>query len=349
MANVLHRISKVYLLSQNTPDFPVSDWVVNPDLSAVAGYASKYWTIAGDTVSLMTPAQRQAVDDQEFTDAAIGEQTSDQIFGDGSDGDIVISANTNLNRDIYPNILTVQAGVALRTNGYRVIARRAILNYGMIVCRGTNAQNQNGGTGGPSGTLGGGGDGATGILNAGVAALNLNTNAAPGYGGAGGDGGSSSGGLIAGGTGGSVFINGSARVRPRRIEAAINGFDFDLAVAGILARYQGGAGGGSGAGLAGLLGAGGGGGGGIVTLCAPRIYLDAGGAISVAGGQGADALGLNGGGGGGGGAGLIFLIRRVQRLRGTVIVSGGNGGNGNGTGTNGQKGGDGKLIVFDVQ
>ena len=62
MANVLHRTTKQYLTSVNTPDFPVLDWILNPDLSAVTGFASKYWSISGDTVTLMGQAERDAVD-----------------------------------------------------------------------------------------------------------------------------------------------------------------------------------------------------------------------------------------------------------------------------------------------
>lgn len=62
MANVLHRTTKLYRTSVNTPDFPVSDWIHDPDLSAVIGFDSKYWVITGDAVSLMSQAERDAVD-----------------------------------------------------------------------------------------------------------------------------------------------------------------------------------------------------------------------------------------------------------------------------------------------
>ena len=62
MANVLHRTTKRYLRSVNTPDYPVVDWIINPDLSAVVGFDARYWEISGDTVSLMDQAARDAVD-----------------------------------------------------------------------------------------------------------------------------------------------------------------------------------------------------------------------------------------------------------------------------------------------
>ena len=62
MAAVLHRVTKQYLPSANTPDFPSQDWIINPNLSAVIGFDSRYWKINGDTVSLMTQGERDAVD-----------------------------------------------------------------------------------------------------------------------------------------------------------------------------------------------------------------------------------------------------------------------------------------------
>lgn len=62
MASVLNRTTKEYRDSVNTPDFPALDWIINPDLSAVRGFDSRYWIITGDAVSLMSPAERADVD-----------------------------------------------------------------------------------------------------------------------------------------------------------------------------------------------------------------------------------------------------------------------------------------------
>ena len=62
MATVLNRTTKQLILSANTPEYPVIDWIVNPDLSAVTGQPTKYWSISGDTVSLLNQAGRDAVD-----------------------------------------------------------------------------------------------------------------------------------------------------------------------------------------------------------------------------------------------------------------------------------------------
>jgi len=60
-ANVLHRTTKRYLRSVNTPDFPVAEWIINPDLSAVQGLHPRYWKIVGDTVTPMPQAERDVV------------------------------------------------------------------------------------------------------------------------------------------------------------------------------------------------------------------------------------------------------------------------------------------------
>lgn len=69
MANVLNRTTKQYITSANTVEYPVQDWIIEPDLSAVIGFASKYWTISGDVVSLMSQAERDAVDAAELAAA----------------------------------------------------------------------------------------------------------------------------------------------------------------------------------------------------------------------------------------------------------------------------------------
>lgn len=65
MADVLHRTTKEYRTSVNTPDFPAVDWIHNPDLSAVTGFAPKYWEISGDLVGLMDESERDALDSSE--------------------------------------------------------------------------------------------------------------------------------------------------------------------------------------------------------------------------------------------------------------------------------------------
>lgn len=62
MADVLHRETLELRRSVNTPDFPPEVWVINPDLSAVAGVAARYWKLTGDVVSEMSTEEKAAVD-----------------------------------------------------------------------------------------------------------------------------------------------------------------------------------------------------------------------------------------------------------------------------------------------
>ena len=87
MANILNRTTKVYLISADPNDYDVQDWIIDPDVSEVAGFETKYWTITGDVVTLMSQAERDAVDAQEAADAVLAENarqkssyTDNQIF-----------------------------------------------------------------------------------------------------------------------------------------------------------------------------------------------------------------------------------------------------------------------------
>lgn len=57
MANVLHRITKKYLESVNTPDYPTEDWIINPVLP---NCKSSEWVIEGDVVRETTQAEKAA-------------------------------------------------------------------------------------------------------------------------------------------------------------------------------------------------------------------------------------------------------------------------------------------------
>lgn len=65
MASVLHRTTKEFRGSVNTPDFDAGTWIINPDLSAVTGQPNKYWIIdppGSDTVRLATLAEQAVID-----------------------------------------------------------------------------------------------------------------------------------------------------------------------------------------------------------------------------------------------------------------------------------------------
>jgi len=62
VANALNRITLQLKRSVNTPDYPIADWVINPDLSPVIGVANEYWKLLGDVVSEMSQAEKDAID-----------------------------------------------------------------------------------------------------------------------------------------------------------------------------------------------------------------------------------------------------------------------------------------------
>lgn len=57
---------------------------------------------------------------------------NDSIYGTGSDGTVVIASNTSLSRDMYYLNLTVNTGVHLNTNGYRVFVKNTLTLTGNI-------------------------------------------------------------------------------------------------------------------------------------------------------------------------------------------------------------------------
>lgn len=50
MADVLNRITRELRTSQHEPDYNPAEWIINPDLSAVANVPQSRWIIDGDTV-----------------------------------------------------------------------------------------------------------------------------------------------------------------------------------------------------------------------------------------------------------------------------------------------------------
>jgi hypothetical protein len=50
----------------------------------------------------------------------------DELYGSGADGNVTISTNTSLTRDMYYNNLTINDGVHLNTAGYKVFVRNSL-------------------------------------------------------------------------------------------------------------------------------------------------------------------------------------------------------------------------------
>jgi hypothetical protein len=69
------------------------------------------------------------------------------LFGTGEDGNVTISVNTTLTRDMHYNVLTINTGIVLSTGGFRVFAWE-IAGSGTISDKGGNGGNASSGTGG---------------------------------------------------------------------------------------------------------------------------------------------------------------------------------------------------------
>lgn len=58
MANIINRTTGEYRTSVHTPDYDPAVWIVNPDLTAVAGVDQRWWTVDGDSVREQIDAEK---------------------------------------------------------------------------------------------------------------------------------------------------------------------------------------------------------------------------------------------------------------------------------------------------
>ena len=260
-------------------------------------------------------------------------------YGDGSDGDVTISGNTSLSRDMFYNSLTVNSAVTLNANGYRVFVKGTCTVNGTISNDGAAGSGSTGGAVAGAGSLGGvsggtGGNGGTTTGSNGGGGFNT----IAGQGGAGGSGASG-----AGGTAGSVTTPAATFGALRHVAAVLSG-GYISARNGAANPTQGSGGGGGGG--DGTAGGGGGGGGGVLAVLARTITVGASGVIQANGGAGANAAAGNRGGGGGGGGGLVWLVYDRLTNSGTIQAAGGAKGTKTGTGTDGTAGSAGVVIYL---
>jgi len=293
-------------------------------------------------------------------------------FGDGSDGDVTIGADTSMTRDMYYNNLTISDTFTLSPKGHRIFVK------GTLTCNGTGKIASNGGTGSngsnaPStGTGGAGGNGGSADYTYGTMPIPV-----AGGGGRGGKGdptdGAAGTGTItsvtkplndasgvtgaAGGTGGA-----SDEVTPEspgtktgtgeKILQPNRAMNLGTNVSGSWNNAYtsvSNSGGGGGAHSNAATGSGGGGGGagasgGCVLIVARSIASVA---VEAKGGNGGNGGNFNGGtaqgggGGAGGNGGVVVIIKHESTTISTSVVggTGGTGGSPNGsTGTDGNAG-----------
>lgn len=230
-----------------------------------------------------------------FISARVSHAQTQLFFGDGSDGDVVITNFTKLTRDMYYNNLTVYSGQTLDTGGFRIFVLNTLtLVDGARISRdGIDGVAGNPGDALIPGTLGGSG--------AGGEHSNPGANVDNSLGGAGG-----------GGTGG--YAN-----RPAESSGGMG--LFRSAFQAISGRSTAGAlvnGGGGGGGCSTDSGSGGSGGG-VVVIAAGTIVISGTATISANGGSG--YLGCGGGGGV-----VVVITTKAQPVGLSLLAKGGNAG-----------------------
>lgn len=280
------------------------------------------------------------------------------FFGDGSDGNVIISTNTTLSRDMYYNTLIIEDGAILNSNGYRIFVKEytKFNGTGKIASNGGNGINggrggntshsgdpsyvpsnerANGGAGGPSaystgnlpipkngGNGGNGGDSSSIGSNGSKIDALLSIGVSSSAGGSGGSSQSGGTGSKAGGTSSPGTIT-NAINKPRTVIQALNLFDLNGTSISQLTASAG---------------AGGGGGGG-------GWYNN----------SSYSCLGGGGGGAGGSGGVILFFSKNIITYEENIFLQakGGNGGNGGTSGTGsvtgaggGGAGGSGGCVII---
>ncbi len=254
-------------------------------------------------------------------------ETLKGVLGDESDGDVVISVDTSLTREMYYRNLTINSGITLSTKGYKIYVGQTLTNNGIIENNGQDASGRIGGIAGIGGSNGGNGADPSTSTSA------QSSGAISGLGVQGGNGGN--------GNNGAGAMAGVLTLLQSECVFTSQGVILDSSVTtnrnvktfysltNATASSTGGGGGGASTYYVSYIAGGGGGGGGIVVILAGSIIGT--GRIEAKGGlgtPGSSAVGgaYNSGGGGNGGGGVIVLIYRV--LGSTILLdsSGNNGG-----------------------
>ena len=296
--------------------------------------------------------------------------TRANLFGDGSDGDVIVSTEINLERDMFYNNLTVESTGIINTKSFRIFVKDQFIKKSGGILRnngniGGNGTVPNGGiagtavaagslVGGLAGSAGGYGGSAAIAGYPGLSALKSLGSA--GSGGGRGGLGSSGGNQRSGGDGGSQ--TGIVYNIPNSFFSAYYLLDTLPSITAMTIS----AGGGGGGGGYGQSTSGGGGGsgsnGGIIWIAANRMFIEGENEIQAnggTGGNGANASHTDGGGGGGGAGGsggVIILIYGERTGTGTLSVAGGEGGTGGTSstpGVDGSTGQTGKTYLIQIQ
>jgi hypothetical protein len=277
----------------------------------------------------------------------------DAFYGNGLDGDLLVTGSYTITRESYYNNLTIQGGGEVKPNGYKIYVKNTLtINAsGSLNDDGTDSTGQSGGAGiarknfllvlssvgGAGGANSAGSNG--GAVGVGAGVLN-NSGLSP----VGGTGGRPAPGTGTPGNGGT--INGSAQ----NIWGSwmVGVVPAAAATSTTCTSWTGGSGGGGAASSGvGAVGGGGGGGAGMVWLAAKTINNS--GRISANGGMGGPASGSGnaGSGGGGGGGNVVVITHTPVSLAGIIQANGGSSSTTViGTGTTGSAGVSGPICVI---
>jgi hypothetical protein len=275
------------------------------------------------------------------------------LGGDGSDGSLIFDGTTTLlgmapsssvytlTRDIFLAEATINSGVTIKTNNFRIYCAGIFTNRGIVSNDGTVGGTAVTSTPGIAGAatalqtlaatlVGGAGGAVAGVGAAGSAAVAADGPILGGNGGTGATAGAAGG--AGGNTANTANINSA-----RTLWSALSGSAISAASTGKILFVKGGQGGGGGGGQAATnAGSGGGAGGGVVCLIVQTLVNH--GTIRANGGNGGPAIGTAGAGGGGGG-GAVFIVSAFFQKMGMIQVLGGSpGASGVGTPTAGAPG-----------
>lgn len=270
-------------------------------------------------------------------------------YGDGSDGDATISANTTLASDKYYRNLVINSGAIVNTGQFRIFCSISITISGSssIVSPGNNGSDASGITAGAGGAAVGAGyfqasaAGGTGSSPGGSTIHSLGGN-----GGSQGGGGAQFAPSVGGGSGqapGTATVSNVKLIANWHLATLLDIETGGGGGTGGTKLFEGGGGGGLGGFGGGGLGAPGGGGSaaGMIAVYAKSITIGAGSSIVAAGGNGGNATGASNGGGGGGGGGaggIIIMVYNTLSNSGSITTPGGTGGTGGAGGGNGAAG-----------
>ncbi|CAM6003641.1 unnamed protein product [Sphagnum balticum] len=251
-------------------------------------------------------------------------------FGDGSNGPATLDGTTTfswaslasnvytLSQDVCLTSLTINSGVTLKVNGFRIMVAGTFTNNGTIGQSGSAAVTSAAGAAGGTGTVGSGAAGAAGGTGNGA----IGTFSTVGSGGAGGTGSSGTAGAGAG-----SVLPGAGYVHDVFVQPDAAGCGAYY-WSGTVHACSGGCGGSAGGGDGTNKGGAGGAGGPMIVIYAYSFVNS--GAIIATGGAGGTPTTGNCGGGGGGGGGLVLIYTLTTATTGTITLTGGAAGSGNG-------------------